>query len=121
MMAGFTKLPTALLQITPNASLDFISQDFIPLGTDYKVIKPDPSLKFITVNDQQLSFAPKVRDIGTHIIRLYATTDSKNKYYQEVRVKVGYSKDSPDFLKYKEIEGKIIKISRTGIVQILFN
>jgi len=51
MMAGFTKLPTALLQITPNTSLDFISQDFIPLGTDYKVIKPDPSLKFITVND----------------------------------------------------------------------
>ena len=37
------------------------------------------------------------------------------KYYQEIQVRV------PSYLKYKEIEGRIIKISRTGIVKILFN
>jgi len=98
-----------------------VSQDFIPLGVEYSVIKPDPSLRFITVNGQQISFAPMIRDIGSHIIRLVAITDTGNKYYQEVHLKVRFSKDSPDYLKYKDIEGKIVKISRTGIVQILFN
>ena len=48
-------------------------------------------------------------------------TEKGEKYYQDVRVQVGFARNSSEFSQYKEIEAKIVKISRTGIVQILFN
>jgi hypothetical protein len=52
---------------------------------------------------------------------LIAITEKGDKYYQDVRVKIGFAQNSSEFSQYKEIEAKIVKISRTGIVQILFN
>jgi hypothetical protein len=49
-MIGYTKLPLALLQVTPNQTLVFTSQDFLPYNTDYTVLKPDSNMKFIIVN-----------------------------------------------------------------------
>jgi hypothetical protein len=52
---------------------------------------------------------------------LVAITEKGEKYNQDVRVQVGFARNSSEFSQYKEIEAKIVKISRTGIVQILFN
>jgi hypothetical protein len=52
---------------------------------------------------------------------LIAITEKGDKYYQDVQVQVGFARNSSEFYQYKEIEAKIVKISRTGIVQILFN
>ena len=68
-----------------------------------------------------ITITAKVRDIGTHNLRLVAVTDKGDKYYQDVRVQVGFARNASEFSQYKEIEAKIVKISRTGIVQILFN
>ena len=68
-----------------------------------------------------ITITPKVRDIGTHNLRLVANSDQGDKYFQDVRVKVGFARNASEFSQFREIEAKIVKISRTGIVQILFN
>lgn len=50
LMIGYTKLPMALLQVTPNQTLVFTSQDFLPFNIEYTVLKPDSNMKFITVS-----------------------------------------------------------------------
>jgi hypothetical protein len=40
------------------------------------------------------------------------------KYYQEVKLKVGFDKGTPEYKMYKEIEAKIFRVSRGGIVDV---
>ena len=49
-MIGYTKLPIALLKVTPNQTVVFTSQDFLTYNIEYSVLKPDSNMKFITVS-----------------------------------------------------------------------
>jgi len=78
----------AYISVPLNTTLDFVSQDFLPLGIEYQLYRPDKSMKFMSVSGQLITFAPMVRDIGTHTIYLVGKDDKGMKYYQEVRVRV---------------------------------
>jgi hypothetical protein len=81
LLAGYTKLPVALLSVSPYSTLVFESQDFKPLNIPEYTVMKDPMLKFIKVDGQQATIAPMVKDIGTHVFRLIAFTDTGVRYY----------------------------------------
>ena len=55
------------------------------------------------------------------MIKLIGFSSEGTKYYQEVKVIVGFDKNSTEYNTYRAIEAKIVKISKTGIVDIQFN
>lgn len=72
-------------------------------------------MKFVQVKSETASVSPTIKDIGSHMIRLFGISQDGTKYMQEVLIKVA------EFDIYKEVTAKIVKITQGGTVQIKFN
>jgi hypothetical protein len=81
-----------------------------------KFIKNDPKgMKFVKVENEQAIVSPTIKDIGSHIFRIFGSSKDGTKYMQEVLIKVA------EYDIYKEVKAKIVKITQGGTVIIEFN
>jgi hypothetical protein len=105
--SAFEKLPMIILPVKPGSSQPFKSDDFKNItSTPYHILKSDPKgMKFVQLKSENAIVSPSIKDIGSHIIRLFGTSQDGTKYMQEVLIKVA------EFEEYKEVKAKIVKIT----------
>ncbi len=72
-------------------------------------------MKFVQAKSETAIVNPTIKDIGSHLIRLFGKSQDGTKYMQEVLIKVA------EYDVYKEVVAKIVKITQGGTVQIQFN
>ena len=103
-----------VLNVKPGQKIEYQSEDFKNITSgQYQIIKADPrGMKFVQTKTQQALVSPAIKDIGQHIIRLFGFSKDGGKYLQEVMINV------PEIDNYKEVHGKIVKITRGGTIKI---
>jgi hypothetical protein len=110
--SSYEKLPMIIIPAKPGSTLPFKSDDFKNLtSTPYQILKSDPKgMKFVQLKSDTAIISPTIKDIGSHIIRLFGESQDGTKYMQEVIIKVA------EFEEYKEVKAKIVKITAGGTV-----
>ena len=85
-------------------------------SSSIQMIKSDPrGMKFVQGKTEKANVNPTIKDIGSHIIRFFGSSQEGTKYMQEVLIKVA------EYDIYKEVIANIVKITQGGTVVIEFN
>jgi hypothetical protein len=74
--SSYVKLPMIILPVKPGSTQPFKSDDFKNLtSTPYQILKSDPKgMKFVQLKSETAIVSPSIKDIGSHLIRLFCTS-----------------------------------------------